>query len=81
MSDYTHSGSYQLSRRWTNSKLQPSYSENEMLEVIIEITKTYLLFAYTLFKIHNYIEEENEVLDILNKYRKQTDSILDKIYG
>jgi len=80
MSDYTHSGSYQLSRRWTDGELVPNYKENEILEIIIEVTKTYLLFANMLFKIHNYKEEENKVLDILIEYKKNTNPILKVIY-
>lgn len=38
MSDYAHSGTCQLSRRWTNGNLTPNYSENEILEVLIETT-------------------------------------------
>jgi hypothetical protein len=80
MSDYTHSGSYQLSRRWTDGELVPNYKENEILEIIIEVTKTYLLFANILFKIHNYKEEEDKVLDILIEYKKNTNPILEVIY-
>lgn len=81
MSDYTHSGSYQLSRRWTNSELTPSYKESEILEIIIEVTKTYLLFANMLFQIHGYNKERDTILDIFIEYRKDTESILEKIYG
>lgn len=80
MSDYTHSGSYQLSRRWTNGELKPNYTESELLENIIEITKAYLLFANMLFKIHNYKEEEDKVLNILIEYKKNTNPILEAIY-
>ncbi len=80
MSDYTHSGSYPLSRRWTDGELVSNYKENEILEIIIEITKTYLLFANMLFKIHNYQDEENKVLEILLEYKKNTNPILEAIY-
>ena len=80
MSDYTHSGSYQLSRRWTDGELVPNYKENEILEIIIEVTKTYLLFANMLFKIHNYQDEENKVLEILLEYKKNTNTILEVMY-
>ena len=80
MSDYTHSGSYQLSRRWTDDELVPNYKENEILEIIIEATKTYLLFANMLFKIHNYKEEEEKVLEILLEYEKNTNTILEVMY-
>jgi hypothetical protein len=80
MSDYTHSGSYQLSRRWTDGELVPNYKENEILEIIIEVTKTYLLFANMLFKIHNYKEEEEKVLKILLEYKKNTNTILEVMY-
>lgn len=80
MSDYTHSGSYQLSRRWTDGELKPNYTESELLEIIIEVTKAYLLFANMLFKIHNYKEEEYKVLEILLEYKKNTNPILEEIY-
>ncbi len=80
MSDYTHSGSYQLSRRWTGSELTPSYKESEILEIIIETTKTYLLFASMLFQIHKYDKEKDTVLDIFIKYKKKTEPILEDIY-
>jgi len=76
MSDYTHSGSYQLSRRWTDGELITNYKESEILEIIIEVTKTYLLFANMLFKIHNYKEEEDKVLKILIEYKKNTNPIV-----
>ena len=41
---------------------------------------TYLLFANMLFKIHNYKEEEDKVLDILLEYKKNTNPILEAIY-
>jgi len=81
MSDYTHSGSYQLSRRWTDGELKPNYKESEILEIIIQVTKAYLLFANMLFKIHNYQDEENKVLEILLEYKKNTNTILEAIYG
>ncbi len=80
MSDYTHSGSYQLSRRWTDGELKPNYTESELLEIIIEVTKAYLLFTNMLFKIHNYKEEEDKVLEILIAYKKNTNPILEAIY-
>ena len=80
MSDYTHSGSYQLSRRWTNYELIPNYKESEILEIIIETTKAYLLFANMLFKIHNYKEEEDKVLEILLEYKNNTNTILEAMY-
>ena len=81
MSDFIHSGSNQLSRRWKNNKLEPNYTENEILEVIIEVTKTYLWFSYMLFKIHDYNDEAEKVLNIYNQYEKDTDFILEKIYN
>jgi len=80
MSDYTHSGSYQLSRRWTDGKLVPNYKENEILEIIIEVTKAYLLFANMLFQIHGYDKEKDTILDILIKYKKEIEPILNTIY-
>lgn len=80
MSDYTHSGSYQLSRRWTNRELKPNYKESEIIEIIIQVTKAYLLFANMLFKIHSYKEEEDKVLEILLEYTENTNPILEKIY-
>lgn len=80
MSDYTHSGSYQLSRRWTNGELKPNYKESEIIEIIIQVTKAYLLFANMLLKIHDYQDEENKVLEILIEYKKSTNSILETIY-
>ncbi|MDP3441944.1 MAG: hypothetical protein Q8T08_03705, partial [Ignavibacteria bacterium] len=62
MSDYAHSGTCQLSRRWTNGNLIPNYSENEILEVLVETRKTLLLFAYTLIKMHDIDEEEILIL-------------------
>ena len=79
MSDFTHSGSVQLSSRWTDDELKPNYKESEILEVIIETTETYLLFTYTLFKLHGCNNEENKVLDVLIKYREKTNHILDNL--
>lgn len=78
MADYTHSGAYQLSRRFKDGKLEENYTESEVLEVIVEVTEAYLLFTYTLFKIHGYTEEENETLEILKKYREDTHFLLER---
>jgi len=78
MSDYTHSGTCTLSRRWKDGKLEENYKESEILEVIVEVTEAYLLFTYTLFKIHGYTEEENGTLEILKKYREDTHFLLER---
>lgn len=62
MSDYTHSGTCQLSRRWTGDVLVSNYSENEILEVLIETRKALILFSYTLIKMHGY--NENKILSL-----------------
>lgn len=65
MSDYAHSGTCQLSRRWTNGNLTPNYSDNEILEVLIETRSILILFAYFLADIHGFDDEE--VLELLAK--------------
>ena len=80
MSDYTHSGTYQLSRRWTDNNLEANYKESEILEIIVEVTKTYLLFANMLFQIHGYHEEKDKVLEIFLMYRENTDPLIEKMY-
>lgn len=73
--DYTHSGTNQLLRRWSKNE----HTEDEILEVIIEVTKTYLLFANILFQIHKYNEEYESVVNISNEYIEDTASIIEKI--
>ena len=80
MSDFTHSGSKQLARRWKEDKLEPNYTDNEILEVITEITKTHLWFTDILLRIHGYQEKSNKVFNIYTQYKKDTDSILNNIY-
>ena len=80
MCDYTHSGTCQLSRRWTNNELVPNYNENEILEVIIHTRKIILLFTYTLVKIHGYTDDEVKVLNLIENDNKNSQSILDTMY-
>ena len=79
MNDYTHSGICSLSRRWKDGKFEENYKEDEILEIIIAVTKTYLIFTARLFQIHGYSEEENKVLEIYKRYVDETKSILEKI--
>ncbi len=80
MSDYTHAGTNTLSRRFTDGKLIPNYRESEVLEVIVHIRETILLFAYTLVKIHEYSDEEAELLELIKSNNDISQEILDDIY-
>lgn len=75
MSDFTHSGTKQLSRRWQDDKLEPNYTDCEILEIIIEVTKTHLWFADMLFQIHGYKDESDSVFKIYTKYKKDINLI------
>lgn len=63
MSDYTHSGICQLSRRWTGDQQKPNYHEDEILEVLIETRNTLIQFTYTLLVMHNF--EGEAILELL----------------
>jgi hypothetical protein len=49
MSDYTHSGSLQLGRRFTNGELKPNYSDGEIVEALSLATVALLLLAHMFF--------------------------------
>jgi len=65
MCDYAHSGTLQLSRRWTENELEPNYEKDEIIEVIKGTRAILLLFAYVVLKEHGYEESSNRINSLI----------------
>ena len=59
--DYTHTGTLQLSRRWTEEELIPNYKDSEIIEVLKNTNNLILLFAIVVLQEHEYKNEVNEL--------------------
>ena len=65
MCDYAHSGTLQLSRRWTEDELEPNYADAEIIEVIKGTRVILLMFAFVVLKEHSFSTEADEVNSLI----------------
>ncbi len=61
MCDYAHSGTLQLSRRWTDDELEPNYADGEIIEVLQGTKVILLMFAFVVLKEHGFHTEAEEI--------------------
>jgi hypothetical protein len=60
--DYTHTGTLQLSRRWTEEELIPNYKNSEIIEVLEITDNILLLFSIVILQEHGYNNEVDELV-------------------
>jgi hypothetical protein len=65
---YTHTGLLQLGRRFTGQNVQPSYSEEEMIEATTTVTTCILLLVARFFAVQNHVAECREAEALTKTY-------------
>ena len=65
MCDYAHSGTLQLSRRWTNDELAPNYDKDEVIEVLKGTRVILLMFTFTVLKENAYMDDADKINSLI----------------
>jgi hypothetical protein len=67
--DYTHTGIRQLSRRWnSDGSLQSNNSDDEIIEVLVNMRKIFLVFTYSIAKFFKLESEMDNIVKLSKKY-------------
>jgi hypothetical protein len=67
LNSYTHTGLLQLGRRFTGHKLEPAYSDGEIVEITTATTTCVLLLVRPFFAHHRHDDDAKEI-DRLNEF-------------
>lgn len=65
---YTHTGLLQLGRRFTGQQLQPSYRDEEIVEITTTVTTCILLLVGRFFAAQNHPDEMKETEKLIESY-------------
>jgi hypothetical protein len=68
LNSYTHTGMLQLGRRFTGHKVQPSYTDAEIVEITTAVTTCILLLVAKFLAVQGYSEACRKVEAMLGKY-------------
>jgi len=68
MNSYTHSSIRQLSRRFKNGRIEPNYSDAEIVEVISGTTMAVLLLGVFFSKLVNRVVETVEIESLIGSF-------------
>ena len=78
LSDYTHSGARQLSRRFTFDEVKPSYTEHELAQALSAATEALLFCSVLLLKSLHLHQEADDTVTMRNRYHAEFDERLNK---
>jgi hypothetical protein len=67
---YTHTGLFQLGRRFTGENLEPAYSDEEIREAITSVTTCILLLVGKFLAVRNHDAERREAEGLVGTYRR-----------
>jgi hypothetical protein len=70
-SSYTHSGSLQLSRRFTDNHVKPNYSEDDIVRVLASATTALFLLLNMFFVSMGQQDEAKETRTMLQQFNAQ----------
>ena len=76
LSSYTHSGSLQLTRRFTFNQVQPHYTDHELAQAFSRATDTLMFCSVLLLKSLGAHEEADDTVTIRNRYHAEFDERL-----
>lgn len=68
LNSYTHNGLLQLGRRFTGHKLQPAYSDAEIIEITTSTTTCVLVLVSRFFAVHKLAEEQKQTDELIESY-------------
>lgn len=68
LNSYAHTGMFQLGRRFTGHKLQPAYSDGEILEITTTTTTCLLLLVRPFFAHHRHDDDATEIDRLTSSY-------------
>jgi Family of unknown function (DUF6988) len=66
---YTHSGLLQLGRRFTGDKAEPSYNDEEIVEITTSCSTCILLLVGTFLNGQNYVAESNAAAALIGSWK------------
>ena len=76
LSSYTHSGSLQLTRRFTFNQVQPHYTDHELAQAFSRATDTLMFCSVLLLKSLGAHEEADDTVTMRNRYHAEFDERL-----
>jgi hypothetical protein len=76
LSSYTHSGSLQLTRRFTFNQVQPHYTDHELAQAFSRATDTLMFCSVLLFGSIGAHEEGDDTVKMRNRYHAEFDDRL-----
>lgn len=67
--EYTHTGILPISRRWNDDgSLDLNYTDDEIIEMLSNMRKMFLLFIYVILKALELKQEMDEIIKLSEKY-------------